>query len=153
MVRLSDLSEIESENLRRLPCPHFDSTPFARAPNLRDARVAIVTSAGISMKGDETFSAGSCDFRVIPSDAGPDELVMSHVSVNYDRSGFIQDLNTVFPLNRLRELENARKIGSSASFHFSFMGATEPQALETSARSLSSMLKEDKVNAVFLTPV
>ena len=78
---------------------------------------------------------------------------MSHVSVNYDRSGFIQDLNTVFPLNRLRELENARKIGSSASFHFSFMGATEPQALETSARSLSSMLKEDKVNAVFLTPV
>ena len=66
MVRLSDLSEIESENLRRLPCPHFDSTPFARAPNLRDARVAIVTSAGISMKGDETFFSWLLRFPLFP---------------------------------------------------------------------------------------
>ena len=33
------------------------------------------------------------------------------------------------------------------------MGATEPGALEKSAENMIGMLKEDQVNAVFLTPV
>ena len=34
-----------------------------------------------------------------------DELVMSHSSVNFDRTGFQQDINIVFPVDRLRDLE------------------------------------------------
>ena len=153
MVRLSDLSKGEAENLLGLPCPQFDKSPLAVAPDLKDARVALVTSAGISMKDDETFSVGSSDYRVIPGTADASEIVMSHTSVNYDRSGFVQDLNTVFPIDRLRELKEAGTIGSIASSHYSFMGATEPGALEESAKKLAVMLKEDRVNAVFLTPV
>ena len=105
------------------------------------------------MKDDEAFAAGSGDYRAIPSTADASDIIMSHVSVNYDRSGFVQDLNTVFPIDRLRELEEAGTIGSIASSHYSFMGATEPKAMEKSAKNLMVMLKEDQVNAVFLTPV
>ena len=153
MVRLTDLSKGEAENLLRLPCPQFDGSPLSVAPDLGTARVALITSAGISMKDDETFSAGSSDYRVIPSSADAGDIIMSHASVNYDRSAFVQDLNTVFFFFLLRELEEAKTIGSIASSHYSFMGATEPGALEKSAETMIGMLKEDRVNAVFLTPV
>ena len=153
MVRLTDLSRGEAENLLRLPCPRFDASPLSVAPDLRAARVALVTSAGISMKDDETFSARSSDYRVIPSAADASDIVMSHASVNCGRGGFVQDLNTVFPIDRLRVLAEAKTIGSIASSHYSFMGATEPGALEKSAENMIGMLKEDQVNAVFLTPV
>lgn len=153
MVRLSDLSEHEAAHLLALECPQFDGSPFAPAPALKEARVALLTSAGLVRRDDETFRAGATDYRVIPGNVDSGELVMSHVSANYDRSGFVQDLNTVFPIDRLRELAADGTIGSVADFHYSFMGATEPQALEESARKLAGLLKEDRVNAVFLTPV
>ena len=47
-----------------------------------------------------------------------DELTMSHVSTNFDRSGFYQDVNTSFPIDRLRELARRRRdrIGCRPSF-------------------------------------
>lgn len=153
MVRLSDLSEFEAEHLLALDCPQFSDSPFAEGPDLKDARVALITSAGLSRRDDYTFRPGATDYRVIPGDIASGELVMSHVSTNYDRTGFAQDLNVVFPIDRLCEMETDGTIGSAAGFHYSFMGATEPEALEESARQLAGLLKEDKVNAVFLTPV
>jgi D-proline reductase (dithiol) PrdB len=43
------------------------------------------------------FAWGSNDYRVISGDGSASDLVMSHVSVNFDRTGFQQDLNVVFP--------------------------------------------------------
>ena len=54
---------------------------------------------------------------------------MSHVSTNFDRTGYIQDLNLVFPIERLRELEAAGDIGSVGAYHYAFMGATPPTAI------------------------
>ena len=153
MVRLSDLSQSEAEHLLALDCPQFADSPFADGPELKNARVALITSAGLSRRDDATFRPGATDYRVIPGDIASGDLVMSHVSTNYDRTGFAQDLNVVFPIDRLREMENDKTIGSAAGFHYSFMGATEPEALEKSARQLSGLLKEDKVNVVFFTPV
>ena len=53
---------------------------------------------------------------------------MSHISTNFDRTGFQQDINVVFPVDRLRELAARGTIGSVADFHYSFMGATAPEA-------------------------
>ena len=78
---------------------------------------------------------------------------MSHVSSNYDRTGFQQDLNVVFPLERLQEMAAAGEIGSVADYHYSFMGATEPEELEARTRQLAGLLKADKVDAVVLLPV
>ena len=78
---------------------------------------------------------------------------MSHISTNYDRSGFQKDWNVVFPLDRLNELAQQGVIGSVADFHYSFMGATAPQLMETAARTLASLLKKDSVTGVLLIPV
>jgi D-proline reductase (dithiol) PrdB len=78
---------------------------------------------------------------------------MSHVSTNFDRTGFQQDLNVLFPLDRLREMADRGEIGSMADYHYSFMGATEPEKMESAARKLASLLKDDGVNVVLLVPV
>jgi D-proline reductase (dithiol) PrdB len=96
---------------------------------------------------------GSADYRIIPEDTRPGDLRMSHISVNFDRSGFQEDVNVVFPLERLRELETDGVIGSISDFHYSFMGAAPIRTLEPKARELVVLLKKDRVDAVLLTPV
>lgn len=78
---------------------------------------------------------------------------MSHVSVNFDRSGFQQDPNLVFPLELLRKLEANGEIGSVANWHYSFMGATDPTRMNETAPQVARLLKEDGVTAAILIPV
>jgi D-proline reductase (dithiol) PrdB len=78
---------------------------------------------------------------------------MTHLSTNFDRTGFQQDWNVVFPLDRLRELAGDGTIGSVADYHYSFMGAADPAEMENAARKLAGFLKGDRVDAAFLVPV
>ena len=158
MVRLADLPAAERENhLNRVATlPQFPERPWVRGPALSRRRVAIVTSAGLHPRGDRPFdSAGAgIDYRVIPGDVAPAELVMSHLSVNFDRSGFQSDWNVVFPLDRLKDLVREGIVGAIASFHYSFMGAiANVTRYEPKARELAALLRQDKVDAVVLTPV
>jgi len=90
MVRLSDLSEREAKQLLALDCPQFSDSPFATSPELKDARVALITSSGLSRRDDSTFRPGATDYRVIPGDIASGLLLMGHVSANYDRTVFVQ---------------------------------------------------------------
>ena len=83
----------------------------------------------------------------------PEELLISHISINFDRTGFQEDWNVVFPLDRLNELAAEGTIGSVAATHYSFMGATDPLQMEPYARELAVRLKADAVDAVILPPV
>ena len=83
----------------------------------------------------------------------PEDLLCSHISINFDRTGFQEDWNVVFPLDRLRELAAEGVIGSVAQTHYSFMGATDPVQMEPHARELAHRLKRDQVDAVILSPV
>ena len=79
---------------------------------------------------------------------------MSHASVNFDRSGFQDDVNVVFPIDRLRELKTAGEIGSMADFHYSVMGAGwEPHEIEPTALEMAALLQRDNVDAALLVPV
>jgi len=78
---------------------------------------------------------------------------MTHISTNFDRTGFQQDWNVVFPLERLRELAAEGIIGSVAAYHYSFMGATDPAEMEPAARNLALLLKGDRVDGALLVPV
>lgn len=155
MARLSDLPEWEQRHhlgkIRDLP--DFGPTRYAAGPPLASRRVAIVTTSGIHPRGDRPFEMASADYRIIPGDTAAADLIMSHTSVNFDRTGFQEDVNVVFPLDRLRELERAGAVGSASEFHYSFMGAAPIRALEPKARELASLLKQDRVDAVLLTPV
>lgn len=155
MARLTDFSESEQKHhldkIRDLP--DFGKTPFVPGPPLRERRVAIVTTSGVHMRGDRPFEIGAADYRVIPGETPAGDLLMSHSSVNFDRSGFQEDINVVFPIERLRELNAEGVIGSVSDFHYSFMGAAPICALEPKARELAMLLKKDRVDAVLLTPV
>lgn len=131
----------------------FDGRPWVGGPALSRRRVAIVTTAGLHRRGDAPFPSASADYRVIPGETAAADLVMSHLSVNFDRTGFQQDLNVVLPLDRLRELAARGDIGSVADFHYSFMGAVPIRRLEPKAREIAGLLKRDRVDAVLLTPV
>jgi D-proline reductase (dithiol) PrdB len=133
--------------------PTYDDTPLLAGKPLGQRRVAIISTAGLHKRGDRAFRPGDGSYRVIPADTPANELVMSHISVNFDRTGFQQDLNTVFPIDRLRELVAEGTLGSMASVHYSFMGAFPPAAAEPHAQHLAGLLKADKVDAALLIPV
>jgi D-proline reductase (dithiol) PrdB len=158
MVRLADLSEPERKGMlgRIKELQSFTAKgAWISPPPLSKCRVAIITTAGIHRHGDIPFTEGpaQADYRVLPGDIKAADITMSHNSINYDRTGFQQDINVVFPIDRLRELAADKVIGSAADFHYSFMGALPAKALEPRGRALAALLKEDKVDAVILTPV
>lgn len=153
MVRLLDIPQPERGFLEKMPIPDIEDAPCVEGPPLKERRVAIVTTAGLTTRADSRFGVGSSDYRVIPANAVSSNLVMSHVSINYDRSGFQQDLNVIFPIDRLKELADDGVIGSVADYHYSFMGAIDALKLEPAAAQLAELLKKDAVDAVLLTPV
>lgn len=157
MVRLAELPAVEREHLLELgrKAPRFTDRPWVRSAPLERLRVALVTTAGLHRRGDRPFNvAPRPEYRVIPGDTPAAELAMSHVSVNFDRSGFYADLNVVFPIDRLAELAREGVIASAADFHYSFMGAAwPPTRFEPSGLELAGLLKKDRVDAVLLTPV
>lgn len=155
MVRLADLPDYEREHLLAKNLPPLG--PPAWVPLTKpvaELRIALITTAGLHFRDDTAFEFADATFRPISGDEDANELVMSHSSANFDKTGFAEDVNLVFPIDRFRELVAEGKIGSLASVHYSFMGAgLMPDAYEMSASQVAGLLEQDKVDAVFLTPV
>ena len=151
MARLEDLHPDLAEFLREYKLPNIDTGAWRTGPPLAERRVALVSSAGLRRHDDRPFGASSVDYRVIPFEQR-NEIVQDHPSVSHDRTGFHQDLNVVFPLDRLVELAEAGEIASVADYHYSFMGATDPLLMEPAARHLAGMLRADAVDAAVFCP-
>src|SRR5687767_15061202 len=84
-----------------LPAFDFGTTPVTRAPDLRSARVAIVTTAGLRDDRVGTWHDGQ-GFTIL--DSASRDLTVAHISPNFDRAGIAADLNVVYPIDRLNEL-------------------------------------------------
>jgi D-proline reductase (dithiol) PrdB len=160
MARLEHVHPAMRASLLAMECPTFATRPWVAGPALSQRRVALISTAGLHRRDDRPFAVTSGnaraiagDYRVIPNDIAANDLLMSHVSTNFDRTGFQQDWNVVFPLDRLHELAHDGIIGSVAAFHYSFMGATDPSQMETAAHALAHLLQQDQVTAVLLVPV
>ena len=154
MVRLADLEQPEREHALAKHCAPLPGAPFVRGPRLGERRIALVTTAGLHSREDAAFGTIPNAYRVIPGDVEAADLVMSQLSLHFDRSGFQADLNVVFPIERFRELASSGEVGSLGSFHLSFMGAgVEVEQLREPAREASRQLRADGVDTVFLTPV
>jgi len=153
MARLEDIPEPTRTAAANLPCPSFDTTPFVSGPPLSERRVAIVSSAALIHRGDKPFAFGSAEYRAVPGDWDNNDILMSHVSINFDRAGFQRDINVVYPVDRLREFAADGVIGSVASAYYTIMGSTDPAAMLESADAIAAALLADKCNAVVLAPV
>lgn len=153
MARKSDFSEAAWQRITELDCPTFDTNPWVTGQKLDQRRVAIISSAGLIKRGDYLHDVRSDEYRVITKDTPARDVLMGHVSVNFDRSGFQQDINVVFPRDRLEQLADDGVIGSVAENHYSFMGATDPREMADGVRDVAGRLKSDDVDAVLLLPV
>ncbi len=153
MARLDQLPGPLRSHLAALECPTFESQAWVEGPPLAQRRIAIISTAGLHTRDDRPFTSMSGEYKIIPRDTVANDLVMSHLSTNFDRTAFQQDWNVVFPIDRLREFVDQGSIGSVAEFHYSFMGASDPMNMEPMARNLSVLLKKDQVNGVLLVPV
>ncbi|CAN5888634.1 glycine/sarcosine/betaine reductase selenoprotein B family protein [soil metagenome] len=129
-------------------------TPFVRLEKpLAESRLALVTTGGVHLPDQARFDiddpAGDCSFREIPADV--QELTWTHA---YHRPEDDSDLDSVFPIWTLRELEAEGAIGELNHRHLSFMGAIhDPKTLvEKTGPEVASLLAEDQVDAVLLTP-
>ena len=155
MVRTTDLPDYERKHLLGKNLAPLGPPSWTKHDKpLKDMRVALVTTAGIHLRSDESFGFSDATFRPIAGQEDSNNLVMSHSSANFDRIGFAEDINLVFPIDRFKELVKAGTIGSLATVHYSFMGAgLLPEAYEQSVDAVAKLLKRDKVDVVFLTPV
>jgi D-proline reductase (dithiol) PrdB len=145
--------------VRRHRFLEFEDTPWTpfNGP-LPRSRVALVTTAGVHLRSDQSFDmrdpAGDPSFRSIPADLAPGQWTITHNY--YDHTDADQDLNVVFPLERLRELADLGEIGSAAAHHYAFMGHILPPHIHTlmhaTAPQVARRLKQDRVDAVLLTP-
>ena len=151
MTRYADMPESVARHLARLPLPEMEGGAFVSGPPLSERRIALVSSAGLGRRGDRPFGPGAVDYRVLPADAN--DIVMSHISVNYDRTGFQQDLNVVYPLQRLKELAAAGEIGGVAAHHYSFMGASDPAPMQPFAEDAAAAMLAEGVDTALLVPV
>jgi D-proline reductase (dithiol) PrdB len=153
VVYLDEMTDLARERLVNQELPVFEETPCVAGPALSKRRIALVTTAGLHRSDDKPFTPGVGEYRIIPDTADLDDLVMSHASTNFDRTGFYRDLNVVFPLERLKELADERAIGSVAARHYALMGANLPSVLEPAAKDIAARLRDDGVDGVVLAGV
>ena len=156
MVRLSDLHPEEADHMRKRAAAMQPVEPAAwLSPKpLTEATVAIVSTAGLHRRSDPPFSLGAVDYRLIPGDVDFADVVVSHISSNFDRSAFQQDANIWFPLDRLREMAEDGEIGGVSRWHYSFMGAQpNHEALQATGEEVGRLLAADEVDVALMVPV
>src|SRR5215212_3424405 len=159
MPRLEHLPEIARNTVLTFPAQVNLETPWTplRRP-LGQARVALVTTAGLHLRGDRRFitdhKVPDQSYRRLPSDTPTEEIMQSHTSIGFDRAGIDRDLNVTYPVDRLRELQEQGKIGSLAESFYSFMGALRTwEVLEQqTAPEVAELLRQDNVEVVLITP-
>jgi D-proline reductase (dithiol) PrdB len=124
-------------------------TPLRR--ELKDCRVALVTTAGAYLTGMAPFNPDNdLSFRLIPDEAETQHV--HFVPGHFDLSWADQDANCLFPLDRLRELQAAGEIGKVAENHISMGLTTELRKLkEQVSWDIAAAIQKTRSDIVVLT--
>ena len=153
MARIEDIYQPTRDHVVELAGTALEGAPWVSGTPLARRRVALLSSAALHRRGEAPFAAGSLGFRALPAALGAGELVSSHISINFDRSGFERDLNTIYPLDRLRELATEGIIGAVADTHYSVLGANDPAGFGPAADAIAASLAREQVDTLLLSPV
>jgi hypothetical protein len=137
-------------------------SPFA--PRLADASIALVTSAGLSLAGEQApFDLererheptwGDPSFRVLPHDLGDRHLVMSHLHVN--DADVRADRNVALPVDALDDLVADGIVGRASPAHVSVMGYQEAGLgvwREVTAPAIVELFRAQGTDGVVFAPV
>ena len=128
-------------------------TPFER--ELAKSTIAIVTAGGVHLKDQEPFKIsdelGDLTFREIPEDVDSADLMVSHH--HYDHSDADDDINVVFPIDVLRDLQAEGFIGDIAKKHIGYGYSQQLKAMyEGTAREIANQIdRSSRADAVVLT--
>ncbi|MDP9315603.1 MAG: glycine/sarcosine/betaine reductase selenoprotein B family protein [Chloroflexota bacterium] len=128
---------------------------FTHVPGLRllwartTGGVHLVDQAPFDMRDPQ----GDPSYRIIPGGTPRERLMITHNY--YDHRDAEQDLDMLFPIERLASLVDRGVLGSLADA-YSFMGHIEGEHLATltgqTAPEVAARLKQQRVDAVLLTP-
>lgn len=133
-----------------------DAPLTAPAKPLAEARVAMLTSGGVahcSMPEWDAFARN--DFRLDEVDPAAAACDFTVNDSYYDTTDAGEDINCVFPIDRMRELAADGMIGSVAPRHWSgFMGRiySRSKVLNESGPALAEELHNDDVDLFLLVP-
>ena len=136
---------------RNIPGP---LTPLVKP--LAECAVSMLTSGGVShcsMPGWDAFARNDFRLDVVDADASGGDFQVS--DSYYDTRSAETDINTVFPIDRLRELEAENIVGEVASRLWSgFMGRIykRTHVIEEAAPALAAELHDDDVDLFLLVP-
>ena len=131
-------------------------TPLAKP--IEESRIVLVTTGGVHLKSDTPFdmsdSNGDPSFRMIPSQAKPEELMITHDY--YDHRDADQDLNLVFPWQILHGLVEEGILGSLSDQFISFMGHIDGPLIDTLVRetaiNASERIQQMQADIALLVP-
>jgi D-proline reductase (dithiol) PrdB len=134
-------------------------TPMAKP--LRQTTVALVTSAGISLKTDPPFDMerekkeaiwGDRSYRVISRETTEKDIEVNHLHIN--TNWIKQDINVILPLARMAEFEKEKVIGRLAPTAYSFYGFQwqNTDFLKEAIEPISKKMKSESVEGVLMTP-
>jgi len=143
--------------------PQYQTIPWTPlTKKLSDSRIALLTTAGVSMKSDIPFDMdreredplwGDPGFRRIKNGATENEVDINHLHINTEPAS--RDLNVVLPLQRVQTLAENGEIGDLAPTHYSIMGYnTDPtEQVTTSAVQIAEATGQEEVDVVLMIPV
>jgi len=148
---------------RAFPYQADDLVKAAPAGSVKNARVALLTSGGLYLKGrQQPFDVererrdpfwGDPTYRIIPRNAAHGEIAVAHLHLNPD--DIVADFNIALPLEVFAELEREGEIGSLANDNYSFMGYQGRSSTawrEVYGPELARRLQKDAINLLILAP-
>jgi len=129
-------------------------TPFEG--ELAKSTIAIVSAGGVHRRDQEPFNVsdelGDLSYRVFDADVQSADLKVTHH--HYDHTDADKDINVVFPIDVLRDLQSEGFIRDIARKHIGYMGYTmQLKAMyEGTAREIAKEIdRGSRADAVVLT--
>jgi D-proline reductase (dithiol) PrdB len=133
----------------------FIPLTFLNKP-LSESKLTFVSSAGVQPVGTMPFDTvhpiGDYTYRNVPSNLNPDELEIHQLK--YPTVGANQDINVIFPIERLQELAQEGIVGGLTENFFSFIGYNmDPDQLEQKlAEDIADAVVKDNADIALLSP-
>jgi len=129
-------------------------TPLTKP--LSECTVSLLSTGGFHLRSQEPFDVakpdGDWSLREIPSSTLPEELMITHT--HYNHLDADQDVNCMFPIERLAELHSDGAIGDVAQTHYGMMGwVPDPRStVRDTVPEIMVRAQAEGVDILLLTP-